>query len=236
MKLAAVSTVVVLASLGGAAGACPCKEGDLVYSDDEARQCASYVSPNQSIRPCIEWVRSEAARIKRQNEEAVAGAARYAEKRQKEEDALVAARQSRAKAEADEADERERLSSNPDWMLPALSALLCYDAWLYRRSVAEIKTEQSYAKRGGGMIDKGKIYELQRHMRHANESRDEARAQILMMRRRPLPCGSKAIAEIVDCMQDSRAESCGTDDVRDRITFVDVPEGPTWSCRGFNCD
>jgi len=232
----ALSLLVVLTAASRIALACPCREGDLTYSDEDASRCAWYIQTHRGVRACLADIRAQEEAQKRATEAAVAASQRVADQQRAQMAADAAAARAGAEARAALEAERERLENDPDWMLPQLSALICYDAWVYQRSVAEIRTEQAYAKRGGEMVDKAKIYELQRHMRHANENSAQTKKEILGMKRAPLPCSAKTVRDITGCMEDSSANVCGTDGVRDRITYVDVPEGPTWTCRGSNCD
>lgn len=79
MKRLAISVLLALAFCH-AAEACPCKEGDLTYSDEEARQCAYFIQTHQFVRPCVEEIRAGEARLRIQVEATEAAKARIAEK------------------------------------------------------------------------------------------------------------------------------------------------------------
>lgn len=66
----AALALAILASRS--AEACPCVEGDLTYSDEDARQCAYFIQTHRSVRPCIEQIRAAEARLKHQTEVAEA--------------------------------------------------------------------------------------------------------------------------------------------------------------------
>lgn len=174
------------------------------------------------VRSCIDTRRRHKA----------AGAA--AEARAKEESEAVA--NAEAESERVATEKHDSLAADPIWMKPVLSALLCYDDWLNKASKDEIGKEQLYARKGGGMVDVGKIYELQQHMRKATENKATASSRLRKMKLKPLACSIPTVQAIAMCMRDEPGDWCEGEHVKDRIDFVDVPEGPTWTCRGSNCD
>ncbi len=169
-------------------------------------------------RECIEqWV-AEKARL---------DADRAKEEQYRREKASVRAKHDEAVA---------RLSADQAWMRLVTSALICYDDGVVARSKAEIEKEKLYARRGGGVVDKGKLYELQQHMRSATENRALALADLRTSRKAKAACSNPTVRAIAACMMDSDDDDCSSYDAKVSVELVEVPEGATWTCRGTNCD
>ena len=80
------------------------------------------------------------------------------------------------------------------------SLAICFLGGLREQLLAEIRTEQKYAAQGGGIVDKRKIYDLQRQMRFA----DERAAQLLAGLKRggeaALKCKHELVAASALCV------------------------------------
>lgn len=245
MRFAVLAILLVplprVAAAGNASGKpCPCADGDLNWNDDEDEYCYAIVTslrfnpkgyPNSEataqqyrdrLRKCIAFRRKEVddqARLRKEAE------AKWAQEAKEQEDARRARAEARAQQAAEDArkeEERDRKAGDPGWMQPVLSALICYDTWLSQSSLKEIRTEQAYAKKGGGMVDKAKIYDLQVKMREADESRVKALASLRRLKVNPLACSAKGIDDLVWCMR-SDPDSCAIENVKERVSFVEVP-------------
>lgn len=242
--------------------ACPCADGDLKWSDDDVAQCqlevarldgantapaasaqeksARTTSARDSLRKCIGYYRKDHADQQARIDAEIARAKSEAE----------AARQARAAREEERAraDERERAEqaaaedlrnqrlADPAWMKTVLSAVSCWDDYVKSRSLELIRDEQKYAKTGGGVVDKGKLYELQLHMRHADEDKVDTAAAAKRFHVVVTGCREPAVQKVVACLKDSDSSACSSGNVREMSEFFDVVDGPSWTCRGSNCD
>jgi hypothetical protein len=66
-----------------------------------------------------------------------------------------------------------------EWTAPMLSAALCFCADLRAQAAQEIQTEQAYAAKYGGVVDRVKLYGLQQEIRTMDETMAATRALLV---------------------------------------------------------
>ena len=99
----------------------------------------------------------------------------------------------------------------------AWSADLCAARQTRVIALREIRTQQHYAKIGGGVVDARQLHELQQMMRNADEriasARTASREQHFTFR----PCADTLVAELMKCLNQDGDATC--DDPRIQVIF-----------------
>lgn len=138
-----------------------------------------------------------------------------AEKDRQEQEAQAAAEAERAKkAEADAAASDERIGkirSDKKQMALVFGAILCGIDFQRRQALEEIAKEKKYA-RLGGMVDKVKLYNLQRQVRFADERAAGVREKLkqpIYAGVKPVACASKDVQRVLVCHDNEGAANCG---------------------------
>jgi len=128
---------------------------------------------------------------------------RASEERQREEEdrataerRAIAARE-RAKREAAVETARAEVANNPGALRCIRSAIVCLSNVVRTIAKKEIETENKYAREGGGMIDKVKMYRLQQVMRTADEKSSDAKSGLDRMK--ALPCKDTDVEAVMSC-------------------------------------
>lgn len=245
LRLIGAFAVIVL-GLARLALACPCKEGDVGYSDEEGAACKSNLEtiaflkahhPEAllqedaflGLRLCVTNARRSLA-VRAQHAEAIRADAEVQarlkeERRKRDDEAIASARASMAERSRQEAEAAQRINAaqlNPKIMQPALSAALCFDASVRIRALSEIRKQQRYAKIGGGIIDRQAIYELQRTVREADEDASKSRAALKELKVPALTCKRQDVLRFYACFEDKGADGC-TDQTSEIVGAIDVP-------------
>lgn len=99
----------------------------------------------------------------------------------------------------------------------AWSADYCAAKNLRSESVQEIRTEQRYAREGGGVIDKDKVYALQARMRDADGRMSDAREILREAHLSLRPCSDRTVAELMACIDEDGNTTC--DDLRLQVMY-----------------
>lgn len=99
----------------------------------------------------------------------------------------------------------ESRGSDPKWVAPVLSALSCVEESKKRSAIKEIKDEQSYAKRYGGMVSMTKIYGLQEEIREADKSLAGIKSTLKRTKAKNLGCKNRLVQSIVGCLEGNDA-------------------------------
>jgi hypothetical protein len=117
----------------------------------------------------------------------------------------------------------EQRLADRKWVAPVLSAALCIASDTKQAAAKEIRTEQTYARKYGGMVDKAKIYELQQTIRSQDEQIAAIRASLRQLKSSPQSCSGKLVTRIYECYP--RADGRPNDAVcreREVADYVDL--------------
>jgi len=240
--------IVALVATARQSVACPCKDGDLTWSTDDADHCydemTSFVyapmgypdsakrksEAREKFARCIFRYRAEVARESAERAEMERQAIKA--KHEREVSELRAQEAARAHGEREEqerqaeAELRQQRLRDPRWMRDVLSGVVCYDTYVRARALDLIRTEQKYARIGGGMVDKGKLYDLQTNMRRADEEKADTISTAKRIGVSLVPCGTAIVRDIVECLKDSDSPSCNGHRVGEMSGFFDVVDLP----------
>lgn len=88
-------------------------------------------------------------------------------------------------------------------MLSIRAAQFCYLSEARKRTKDEIATELKYAREGGGVVDKSKLYELQHALRSIDEiDRDKRKEWGPLKKGAKVPaCSSESVRHLLDCLE-----------------------------------
>jgi hypothetical protein len=79
------------------------------------------------------------------------------------------------------------------------SARICQFQQVRAEDASEIQTELKYARQGGGVVDAGKLHELQEHQRNADAEIATSMAQLKSTGARPLKCSDPRVYAVLYC-------------------------------------
>lgn len=144
-----------------------------------------------------------------------------AAKKRERDEKLAAEQKQQAEDQAAEEKRFDAMRDNPRVMAIAWGATFCSIRQVRSDALSEIAKEKKYA-RIGGMVDKEKLYTLQKQIRWADEEeakeRKELAAEPKQYRVTPLPCGHPAVKIVLECVADAGA--CVDGHARDLAAFV----------------
>jgi hypothetical protein len=104
--------------------------------------------------------------------------------------------------EEEETEQRSARARQPQYARPALSMMLCHNAKVRAGAKKEIADEMKYAREGGGIVDKQKLYELQEQLRNVDHGNREIRLVLVRKKTEPLACSSKTIMQLENCVRE----------------------------------
>ncbi len=107
-----------------------------------------------------------------------------------------------AVADPEDPIRRAALAKKARVAVPVLSLFICHNIELRRAAKKEITEELRYAREGGGIVDRQKLYENQEEMRFIDQKNAEIVALIKhRFRQQPMPCTKKMLHLRADSSQ-----------------------------------
>lgn len=138
-------------------------------------------------------------------------------------DAEAEAVRARERDEEAKAQRKSAIWSNPLILQTSLSACLCHDAEVRAATLAEIRKEQKYARIGGGIVDKSKLYELQGKLREVDDSDADTRSALKKIGKKVLGCSDRDVGRFSRCMRDQHGDEC-TPEVDEVVEEMHAPD------------
>lgn len=144
-----------------------------------------------------------------------------AAKKRERDEKLAAEQKQQAEDQAAEQKRFDAMRDNPKVMAIAWGATFCSIRQVRSDALEEISKEKKYG-RIGGMVDKEKLYSLQKQVRWADETEAKERKELTDEPKRyrvtPLPCSSPLVKIVLECVADTGA--CVDGHARDLAAFV----------------
>jgi len=151
-------------------------------------------------------------------------------------DAAETAEQERRRA--DEAERKERadaafherqakiasLAADKRILSAAWSADFCVAKQARVAALQEIRTQQRYAREGGGVVDMAQLHALQEKMRQEDDRMADARGMAKELKIKMRSCSDPAVAELMNCLDDDGNATC--EDLRVQVLFEQPKERP----------
>lgn len=132
-----------------------------------------------------------------------------------------------AELEAARAALIRKRQADPKWLGVALSAVICRATDEKADLAKEIRAENNYARQYGGVVDKGKIYDLQLQIRERDEEIAELRGRLRKTRAAQIGCGAPLVRKVATCLPRegsvSDAPDCASAVVRDHVELAIAP-------------
>lgn len=113
-----------------------------------------------------------------------------------------------------------KLSADPEVRRGVASAAVCMFTEARAKLVAEIRTEQRYAKELSGVQDEQKLLVLQNFVRRADDGKKAALAELARLKKKPHACSDKTIASSTRCLLDSYVDGKLNDDACSRLAIA----------------
>jgi hypothetical protein len=133
---------------------------------------------------------------------------------------IAAADAERAAADAERVAVLEKRRADPKWMGPVLSAFICVGMEKKNIAAKEIRTEQAYAQKYGGIIDKAKIYNLQQQIHKMDIAISEVRTLLRRLKASPRGCQDDSVRQVVICLSQHDDPGCATKQIREYLELA----------------
>lgn len=148
---------------------------------------------------------AELARQEREEEEFRSRNATALAEQQRQEAAQMMASDAEMRAHRQNEAELARVRASATAQEEAASAWLCWYRQLKPWAKSEIEAERKYAREGGGIINKSKVYALQGKMREADAGAGRAVLALRKAHATPTACATKKMKQAVQCIRRSEA-------------------------------